>query len=90
MVTNQTEQKRRRQEKVGVVTTAKMDKTVVVAVQNTFQHPAYKRVVRKTVRFKVHDERGECSVGDVIRIVETRPLSKTKRWRLSEIIEKAK
>jgi small subunit ribosomal protein S17 len=90
MVSKQTAQTEKRQEKVGVVTTAKMNKTIVVAVQNTFLHPAYKRVVRKTTRFKVHDERGECSVGDVIRIVETRPLSKTKRWRLSEIIERAK
>ena len=79
-----------RQEKIGVVTSAKADKTVVVTVQNTFLHPVYKRVIRKTKKFKAHDEKGECGVGDVIRIVETRPLSKTKRWRLSEVIERAK
>jgi len=79
-----------RQEKVGVVTSAKMNKTVVVAVRSTFLHPVYKRVVRKTKKFKAHDEKGECKVGDMIRIVQTRPLSTTKRWRLSEIIERAK
>ena len=83
-------QKQHRQEKIGVVTSAKMDKSIVITVQNTYQHPMYKRVVRKTVKFKAHDERGECGVGDVVRIVETRPLSKTKRWRLAEIIERAK
>jgi len=67
-----------------------MSKSIVVSVQNTFQHPRYKRVVRKTKRFKAHDEKGECNLGDVVRIVETRPLSKTKRWRLAEIIERAK
>jgi small subunit ribosomal protein S17 len=84
------EQTRQKQEKVGRVTSAKMDKTIVVNVQNTFLHKAYKRVVRKTKKFTAHDEKGECNVGDVVRIVETRPLSKTKRWRLAEIIERAK
>lgn len=84
------EKKAQKQEKVGVVSSAKMDKTVVVIVQNTFLHPVYERVVRKTTKFKAHDEKGECSVGDVVRITETRPLSKTKRWRLSQIIERAK
>jgi small subunit ribosomal protein S17 len=79
-----------KQEKVGVVSSAKMDKTIVVNVRNTFLHPMYKRVVRKTSSFKAHDEKNECGVGDVVRIVECRPLSKTKRWRLSEIVEKAK
>jgi small subunit ribosomal protein S17 len=79
-----------KQEKVGVVSSAKMDKTIVVSVRNTFLHPMYKRVVRKTSSFKAHDEKNECGVGDVVRIVECRPLSKTKRWRLSEIVEKAK
>jgi small subunit ribosomal protein S17 len=83
-------QRQHRQEKIGVVTSAKMNKTIVVATQNTFQHPAYKRVVRKTNTFKAHDERRECNVGDIVRIVETRPLSKTKRWRLAEIIKRAK
>jgi small subunit ribosomal protein S17 len=79
-----------KQVKVGVVSSARMDKTIVVIVQNTFLHPMYKRVVRKTNSFKAHDEKNECGVGDTVRIVECRPLSKTKRWRLSEIIEKAK
>jgi len=84
------EKKGHKQEKVGVVSSAKMQKTIVVAVQNTFRHPVYERVVRKTNKFTAHDEKSECSVGDVVRIVECRPLSKTKRWRLSEIIERAK
>ncbi|MBI4830501.1 MAG: 30S ribosomal protein S17 [Candidatus Lindowbacteria bacterium] len=79
-----------RQEKIGVVTSANMNKTVVVAVQHTFRHPLYQRVMRKTRKFKAHDERKQCGVGDVVRIVETRPLSKTKRWRLAEVIERAK
>jgi small subunit ribosomal protein S17 len=79
-----------KQEKVGVVTSSGMSKTIVVAVQNTFLHPGYKRVVRRTKKFKAHDERSECRVGDLVRIVETRPLSKTKRWRLVEIVERAK
>jgi small subunit ribosomal protein S17 len=83
-------QRQRKQEKVGVVTSSSMNKTIVVAVQNTFLHPTYKRVVRSTRKFKAHDERLECRVGDLVRIVETRPLSKTKRWRLVEIIEHAK
>ncbi len=84
------EQTRQKQEKVGVVASAKMDKTIVVKVQNTFMHPVYKRVVRKTKKFTAHDERGECKVDDIVRIVQTRPLSKTKRWRLAEIIKQAK
>jgi small subunit ribosomal protein S17 len=79
-----------KQEKVGTVVGTRMDKTAVIAVQNTFLHPVYKRVVRETRKFKAHDEKNECSVGDIVRIVETRPLSKTKRWRLLEIIERAK
>jgi small subunit ribosomal protein S17 len=83
-------QRQHKQEKVGVVTSSSMNKTIVVAVQNTFLHSAYKRVVRRTRTFKAHDERAECHVGDIVRIVETRPLSKTKRWRLVEIIKRAK
>lgn len=83
-------QRQRKQEKVGVVTSSSMNKTIVVAVQNTFLDPTYKRVVRRTKKFKAHDERSECRVGDLVRIVETRPLSKTKRWRLVEIVERAK
>ncbi len=81
---------RHKQEKIGVVTGTAMNKTIVVAVQNTFSHAQYQRVVRTTRKFKAHDERGESHLGDVVRIVETRPLSKTKRWRLVEIIERAK
>ncbi|RJP20141.1 MAG: 30S ribosomal protein S17 [Candidatus Abyssobacteria bacterium SURF_5] len=81
---------RHKQEKIGVVTGAAMSKTVVVTVENTFSHPRYKRVVKTMKKFKAHDERGECRPGDIVRIVETRPLSKTKRWRLAEIIERAK
>ncbi len=83
-------QRQRKQEKVGLVTSSSMNKTIVVAVQNTFLHPTYKRVVRRTKKFKAHDERSECRVGDLVRIVETRPLSKTKRWRLVAIVERAK
>ena len=84
------ERTRQKQEKIGVVTSTKMDKTIVVAVQNTFMHPAYKRVIRRTRKFTAHDERRESNVDDVVRIVQTRPLSKTKRWRLKEIVERAK
>jgi small subunit ribosomal protein S17 len=81
---------RHKQEKVGVVASTGMNKTIVVKVQNTFTHPRYKRVVTTTRKFKAHDERGECRLGDFVRIIETRPLSKTKRWRLAEVIERAK
>jgi small subunit ribosomal protein S17 len=84
------EKKQHKVEKTGVVSSAKMNKTIVVSVQNTFLHPVYKRVVRKTNKFKAHDEKDECAVGDVVRIVECRPLSKTKKWRLTKIIERAK
>ncbi len=84
------ENKPHKQEKVGVVSSARMEKTIVVSVQNTYLHPMYTRVMRKTGKFTAHDEKDECGVGDVVRIVECRPLSKTKRWRLSEVIEKAK
>ena len=84
------ERKSHKQEKVGVVSSAKMDKTIVIAVQNTFLHPVYTRVVRKTSKFTAHDEKNECGAGDLVRIIEARPLSKTKRWRLGEVIEKAK
>jgi small subunit ribosomal protein S17 len=67
-----------------------MDKTVVVAVERKVQHPIYGKFLKKTTRFHAHDEKNECSIGDVVRIMESRPLSKTKRWRLVEIVEKAK
>lgn len=75
---------------VGKVVSDKMDKTIVVAVEDSFRHPLYKKTVKRTVRLKVHDENNECKVGDRVRIMETRPLSKEKRWRLVEVIEKAK
>jgi small subunit ribosomal protein S17 len=79
----------RRQEKVGVVTSNKMQKTVVVTVERQVTHPLYKRVVRRSKKFLVHDEKNECRVGDTVRIQETRPLSSRKRWRVVEIVTKA-
>ena len=75
---------------VGRVLSDKMDKTIVVAIQDSVKHPIYDKVVKRTVKRKVHDENNQCGVGDRVRIMETRPLSKDKRWRLVEIIEKAK
>ena len=74
----------------GKVVSNKMDKTVVVAVQYNVQHPLIKKIVKRTVRLKAHDEQNSCNVGDTVRLMETRPLSKDKRWRVVEIIEKAK
>jgi small subunit ribosomal protein S17 len=79
----------RRQEKVGVVTSNRMQKTVVVTVERQVTHPLYKRVVRRSKRFLAHDEKNECRVGDTVRIQETRPLSSRKRWRVVEILTKA-
>ena len=75
---------------VGRVASNKMDKTIVVAIEDSVKHPLYKKIIKHTVKFKAHDENNECSIGDRVRIMETRPLSKDKRWRLVEIIEKAK
>ncbi len=74
----------------GVVVSDKMDKTIVVAVKDSVRHPLYKKIIKRTVKFKAHDENNECGVGDRVTIMETRPLSKEKRWRLVKIIEKAK
>ena len=82
--------KAKRKVREGVVASDKMDKTVTVKVQRTVKHPLYKRIMRQTVSFKAHDEKNECKVGDKVRIVETRPLSATKRWRVLEIVERAK
>ena len=79
-----------RKTRVGTVVSDKMDKTVVVAIRDNVKHPLYKTIIQRTVRFKVHDENNECRVGDKVMIMETRPLSKDKNWRLVEIIEKAK
>ena len=75
---------------VGKVVSNKMDKTVVVAIEDSVKHPLYKKIIKRTVRLKAHDENNECTIGDRVRVMETRPLSKDKRWRLVEIIEKAK
>jgi small subunit ribosomal protein S17 len=74
----------------GVVTSAAMDKTIVVEVKRLVRHPLYKRVVRRSARYHAHDEQNECRVGDRVRIMETRPMSKTKRWRMLSVVEKAK
>ena len=79
-----------RQTRVGMVVSDKMDKTVVVAIIDNVKHPLYKKIVKRTVRLKAHDEKNECRVGDRVEVMETRPLSKDKRWRVIEIIEKAK
>ncbi len=79
-----------RKTRVGVVTSDKMDKTIVVAVHDNVKHPLYKKIVKRTVKFKAHDENNACGIGDRVEIMETRPLSKEKRWRLVRIIEKAK
>jgi small subunit ribosomal protein S17 len=79
----------RRQEKVGIVTSNKMQKTVVVTVTRQTTHPLYKRVVRRSKNFMAHDEKGDCRVGDTVRIEETRPLSCRKRWRVVEVIARA-
>ncbi len=79
-----------RKKQMGTVVSDRMDKTVVVRVQTLKQHPVYKKVIRQSRRFKAHDEGNQCSTGDVVRIMETRPLSRDKRWRVVEIVEKAK
>lgn len=79
-----------RKTRVGLVTSDKMDKTVVVSVKDRVQHPLYKKIVNRTIKFKAHDENNECGVGDRVLLMETRPLSKDKRWRVAKIIEKAK
>ena len=79
-----------RKTRVGMVVSDKMDKTIVVAVLETYAHPLYKKTVRRTYKLKAHDENNACSIGDRVKVMETRPLSKDKRWRLVEIIEKAK
>ncbi len=79
-----------RKTRVGVVVSNKMTKTISVAVERRLQHPIYGKFVKKTNKFMAHDENNDCNIGDIVRIMETRPLSKNKRWRLVEIIERAK
>ena len=79
-----------RKTRVGLVTSDKMDKTIVVAIEDNVKHPLYKKIVKRTYKLKAHDENNECNIGDRVKVMETRPLSKDKRWRLVEIVEKAK
>ena len=79
-----------RKTRTGLVVSDKMDKTIVVTIEDKVRHPLYKKIIKRTVKLKAHDEKNECRVGDRVSIMETRPLSKDKRWRLVEILEKAK
>lgn len=79
-----------RKTKIGVVTSNRMEKTVTVEIETKVKHPMYGKFVKKTTKFHAHDEKNECSIGDTVKIMESRPLSKTKRWRLVEVVEKAK
>ncbi|MBQ8163964.1 MAG: 30S ribosomal protein S17 [Clostridia bacterium] len=85
-----TETRNLRKTRVGIVVSDKMDKTVVVAIQDNVKHKTYGKIIKRTTKIHAHDEKNECNVGDKIEVMETRPLSKTKRWRLVQIIEKAK
>jgi small subunit ribosomal protein S17 len=84
------EERNLRKTKTGVVTSNKMAKTITVAVERKVKHPMYGKFVKKTSKFHAHDEKNECSIGDTVKIMESRPLSKTKRWRLVEVVEKVK
>ena len=79
-----------RKTRTGKVVSNKMDKTIVVAIENHVKHPLYGKIVKRTYKLKAHDEKNECNIGDTVKVMETRPLSKDKRWRLVEIIEKAR
>ena len=79
-----------RKTRIGKVVSDKMDKTIVVAIEDSVKHPLYNKVIKRTYKLKAHDENNECNVGDKVKVMETRPLSKDKRWRLVEIVEKAK
>ena len=85
-----TEERNSRKTRVGIVVSDKMDKTVVVSIEDMVKHPLYGKIVKKSKKFKAHDENNECQTGDKVRIMETRPLSKDKRWRVVNIIEKVK
>ena len=84
------EERNLRKTRTGKVVSDKMDKTIVVAVEDQVKHPLYKKIVKRTYKLKAHDENNECKIGDTVKVMETRPLSKDKRWRLVEIMEKAK
>ncbi len=79
-----------RKTRIGVVSSNKMEKTITVAVERRVKHPIYGKFVKKTTKFHAHDDKNECNIGDVVKIMETRPLSKTKRWRLVEVVERAR
>ena len=79
-----------RKTRIGKVVSNKMEKTIVVAIQDNVKHPLYKKIIKRTVKFKAHDENNECNIGDRVEIMETRPISKDKRWRLISVLEKAK
>jgi 30S ribosomal protein S17 len=83
------EERNLRKTRVGKVVSDKMDKTIVVAIETSVKHPLYKKIVKSTYKLKAHDENNECKIGDKVKVMETRPLSKDKRWRLVEIVEKA-
>ena len=85
-----TEERALRKTRVGMVVSTKMDKTVVIAIEDNVKHPVYSKIIKHTLKIHAHDENNECGVGDRVEVMETRPLSKTKRWRVTEIIEKAK
>ena len=87
---SQAEERNLRKTRIGIVTSNKMAKTITVAIERKVKHPIYGKFVKKTSKFHAHDEKSECSIGDLVRIMETRPLSKTKRWRLVEVVEKVK
>ena len=84
------EERNLRKTRTGIVVSDKMDKTIGVAIKDNVKHPLYNKIVKKTYKFKAHDENNECHVGDTVKVMETRPLSKDKRWRLVEIMERAK
>jgi len=85
-----TEARNLRKTRVGIVVSDKMDKTIVVAIQDNVKHKVYNKIIKRTTKIHAHDEKNECNIGDKVEVMETRPLSKTKRWRLVQIIEKAK
>lgn len=84
------EERAMRKTRTGKVVSDKMDKTIVVAIETSVKHPLYKKIIKRTYKLKAHDENNECTIGDKVKVMETRPLSKDKRWRLAEIIEKAR
>ena len=89
-ITKTTVERNLRKTKLGVVSSNKMDKTIIVTVERKVKHPLYGKFVKKSTRFHAHDEKNECSIGDTVKIMESRPMSKTKRWRLVEVVEKVK